>query len=535
MALIEIRDFSFAYPNGKTPAVKNINLTVQAGEYILLCGKSGSGKTTLLRSLKSEIAPVGKRSGAIMIGGKAGLTAGESARTIGFVMQDPDSQIVTDTVWHELAFGLENLGIDTETIRRRVAEAAHFFGIQSWFDKSVFELSGGQKQILNLAAITAMQTEIVVLDEPTAQLDPIAAKEFLQMLLRINSELGKTVILSEHRLDDVLPACGRAVYMDGGAAGFSGPPRSFAEFLHTTANPSTKEFGAALPAPARLACKCGAKGPLPLTVREGRDWLEKTMQQTPLCRTQKPAQANAKTLLQAKDIWHRYKKQDDFALRGLDLEIRENTLHCIVGGNGSGKSTLLGVLSGIFKPARGRLKWSRTLNIGMLYQNPKTLFVCDTLMDDLKEHKPQASEEEIMRVVSMMGLDGLLARHPYDLSGGEMQKAALAKLLLLEPDLLLLDEPVKGLDAFSKAELGQAFQTLVTQGKTIVIVTHDLEFAAKYATHCSMVFRGCVIAESPADDFFRTNSFYTTSASRMTRGIMDECSTIEEISKCETP
>ncbi len=501
MDAIEVRGFSFSYPGSEAPAVQDASLTVQTGEYVVLCGKSGSGKTTLLRSIKKEIAPVGRRTGTILINGKDVLPVEESARTIGFVMQDPDNQIVTDTVWHELAFGLENLGIGTETIRRRVAETAHFFGIQSWFEKSVFELSGGQKQILNLAAAIAMQTDVVILDEPTAQLDPIAAKEFLQMLHRVNDELGKTVLLSEHRLDDVLPACDTVVYMDTGRIYFAGAPGEFVGFLGGNENESIKEYSISLPVPARIAARLGEVRDIPLTVKEGRNWLKDFSSVAKLCRSDGEPWEREDVLLQAKDIWYRYNKQDDFALQGLNLEIGRNEIHCIVGGNGSGKSTFLGVAAGVFKPARGKVQFADTLKTGMLSQNPKTLFVCDSLREDLREHEKGIAEESIQEIIHLFGLGGLLARHPYDLSGGEMQKAALAKLLLLDPDLLLLDEPVKGLDAFAKSELGAVLKQLQKRGKTIVIVTHDLEFAAQYANRVSMMFLGNVIAEDSAKEF----------------------------------
>ena len=236
MALFEIEHLTFAYPTTPdTPCLKDVSLTLEAGEYLALCGKSGSGKTTLLRQLKSVLAPHGKKSGLIRFDDRAleDVDAREQAGRIGYVMQDPDSQIVTDKVWHELAFGLESLGCDQRTMRLRVAEMASYFGIQDWFHREVAELSGGQKQLLNLASVMAMQPDVLILDEPTSQLDPIAAADFLNTIARLNRELGTTILLSEHRLENVLPVCRPDRRHGGGAHHHCGwPPRNTVAALH---------------------------------------------------------------------------------------------------------------------------------------------------------------------------------------------------------------------------------------------------------------------------------------------------------------
>jgi energy-coupling factor transport system ATP-binding protein len=560
--MIEVRDFSFSYAgagDGET-ALSGISLSIDRGDFVLLCGGSGSGKTTLLRNLKPEIAPAGNRSGEILIDGRKERTMRESAEKIGFVMQDPDNQIVMDSVWLELAFGLENLGVPSEEIGRRIGEIAAFFGIESWFGKSVFELSGGQKQILTLASVIAMQAEIIILDEPTAQLDPIAAKAFLQMLKRVNTELGKTVLLSEHLLEEVLSDCDKVIYLKNGSVDFSGDRRSFA--LHIAEN--DPNFIPALPAAARLFLRYRAQrgatsetestrrfsavrdsaneggSAVPLDVKEGRRWLAKLpfgiRGGTMLAQPSDPEKVRAGSLraarsyaIEAKDVWFRYDKQDEFVLQGLDTRIEEGRIHVFVGGNGCGKSTLLSVLGGLYKPFRGKVATAKDKRVAMLVQDPKAVFVCDAVKDDLREHSGAITEEEALAMAEKLGLTHLLQRHPYDLSAGEMQKAALAKILLLRPDVLLLDEPIKGLDAFARREIGEILTELRSEGVTIAMVTHDVEFAATYADTCSMLFGKAIIAGGAGKEFFGGNMFYTTGISRMTRGVADGCVLEEDV------
>jgi energy-coupling factor transport system ATP-binding protein len=520
---MSIRDLSFTYAGASGRALDGVTFDVMRGSFVLLCGASGCGKTTLLKNLKSEIAPAGDRSGNIEVLGRDCLTLRESAEYIGFVMQDPDNQIVMDSVWLELAFGLENLGVAPDEIGRRIGEIASFLGIEGWFDKSVSELSGGQKQILSLAAVIAMRAEIVILDEPTAQLDPIAAIEFLHVLRRVNRELGKTVIISEHRLEDTLAEADRVVYMEAGHVGYDGDGRGFPDFLARTGS----AYAATLPAPTRLAMRHaaedgqGSADGFPLNVRQGREWARGL---SPFCcgshETPKP---RGDTAIAATDIWFRYDKNSGFVLKGLDADIPEGGLHTFVGANGSGKSTLLGVLAGVYKPYRGKVAMSKGRKLCMLPQNPKSVFVCDTVSDDLREHDASIAESDVLEMAGRLGLDGLLGRHPYDLSAGEMQKAALAKALLLRPDILLLDEPIKGLDAFAKGEIGEILTQLKDSGVTIAVVTHDIEFAAEHSDTCSMIFGGAIIASGNAREFFSGNLFYTTSVSRVTRGLADDC------------
>lgn len=471
----------------------------------------------------------------------------EQSGEIGYVMQSPDNQIVTDKVWHELAFGVENLGYDQQTIRLRVAEMASFFGIQNWFSKNVEELSGGQKQLLNLASIMAMQPKVLVLDEPTSQLDPIAAGEFLSTIRKINLDLGITVIMIEHRLEEVFPMADKVLVLEDGNQKFYDTPRMVGKEL------ADDDLFLAMPSPVQIYNKTGQAGICPLTVCEGRNWLE-TYYQKPEEKQEEPEvkepakKKKKEYVIEAKEVWFRYEKEGQDIVKDLSLSVKKGELFCILGGNGAGKSTTLSLLSGIRKPYRGKifLKGRNVWKIsdkelfdhflGVLPQNPQSLFVGNTVEEDLWEMfsgglpvRTKEQEEKIKKVIDETEIGHLLHMHPYDLSGGEQQRAALAKVLLLEPEILLLDEPTKGLDGFYKNRLASIFQKLKDNGITILMVSHDVEFCAAYGDTCAMFFDGSVITSCGAREFFMGNNFYTTAANRMARQIFPEAVTVKDV------
>lgn len=552
MPAVSFVNFSFSYPDAARPALENLTLSLRRGEFVLVCGLSGSGKTTLLRCCKPELAPAGQRKGELRLP-TAGSPAGRSdAGTIAYVAQDPDNQIVMDSVWHELAFGLENLGLPAPVIRRRMAEIAAFFGMDAWMQQKTDLLSGGQKQMLNLASSLVLQPSLLLLDEPTAQLDPIAAKSFLQAVERVNRELGVTVVLSEHRLEETLPIADRVLLLQAGRLLCDAPPAAFAREVYTRC----PDFAAALPAPARAALllqHAGVPAPddrLPLDVREGRRFLRALLpapasipaddqaapapafsdaETAPAGKA--PAVSRENVLLSAHDLWFRYDKDAPFVLRGASLSVRRGEVHAILGGNGGGKTTLLHLLCGALRPGRGRIRREKDCRLGLLSQSPKALLTCDSVLDELRECREigQYGDGEIHEMLLRFGLGGLETRHPYDLSGGEQQKLALAKLLLLDPALLLLDEPTKGMDAPAKQALAEDFRRLQAEGKTLVLVTHDVEFAARAADRCSLLFDGGVVCTEARRSFFSTNLFYTTETSRMTRGLLSGILLPEEL------
>lgn len=514
---------SFTYPGESAPALRDVTLAVESGEFLLLCGPSGSGKSTLLRCAKKETAPAGDQAGRIALRQFSREEA--PPLVVGLVAQDPDNQLVMDTVWHELAFGLENQGLPPAVIRRRMAEIAAFFGIDGWMHRPVSTLSGGQRQILNLASVVAMQPAILLLDEPTAQLDPIAAKTFLQMLGRVHGELGITVVLSEHRLEDALPMADRAILLRDGQVVVDAPARSFASALYAQQD----SFVSALPAVVRAAYRLGERMDFPLSVREGRSWLSRNTVSLPTSTPTLTPSADA--LLQSEEVWYRYDRREPFVLRDLSLTLQRGEIHAVLGGNGSGKSTLLHLLCGVFSPTRGKIRRPDGTRVGLLSQNPRALFTADTLYDELDECRDIGcyGDGEIRNMLDTLGLTALAGRHPYDLSGGEMQKAALAKLLLLSPDVLLLDEPTKGIDAVDKAKLAALFRTLRGEGKTLLLVTHDVEFAAGLSDRCSLLFDGGVACTDGGRAFFTSNLFYTTEVNRMLRGVRDDRVTVEDL------
>ncbi|MGL4484066.1 MAG: ABC transporter ATP-binding protein [Anaerovoracaceae bacterium] len=567
MNMIKISNFTFTYPKAETPAVSNINLEIGQGEFAVFCGVSGSGKTTLMRNLKPAIAPYGEKSGSIFFqqpGPKSStriedLSDRELASKIGYVMQNPDNQIVTDKVWHELAFALENLGYDRETIRIRVAEMASYFGIHTWINKSTSELSGGQKQLLNLAAVMILQPELLILDEPTAQLDPASATEFLHTIEKINKELGTTIILSEHRLDEVLPLADKAIVLEKGKIIADDIPENVAAILAKNKN---KMF-IAMPAPIQLYGElynleigCGMN--CPVDIPSGRKYLSKLLSDSKALINQgnckyinkeEYADVTAKKnnlpvvnqkikknelAIYAKDIYFRYEKNGEDIVKAFDLQVKKGETFAILGGNGSGKSTALNIIAGLLKAYRGRVEiygektHSNKINskIGLLPQNPQSIFIAETVFEELKEILPK---EEKLEIIATFDLENILHQHPYDISGGEQQRLALAKIFMNKPKILLLDEPTKGMDNAFKEEFALLLSKLKNDGVTILMVSHDIEFCAKHTDSCSMFFDGSISTIDEPRKFFSGNNFYTTAINKMSRQIYPEAIIVKDL------
>ena len=570
MNILEIRDFSFSYPDQEKRALTEISLDIKEGTLNVICGRSGCGKSTLLRQMKSVLAPHGEKKGMIFYKGKplAELDHRTQSKEIGFVMQNPDNQIVTDKVWHELAFGLESLGYDNATIRLRVAEMASYFGIHRWFYREVKELSGGQKQLLNLAAIMAMHPSLLILDEPTSQLDPIAASDFLETVKKINRDIGTTVIITEHRLQDIIPFADKVFVMDQGKLITEGTPGEIGLEL------KRREHGMflSMPVPMQIFASVDSDLACPLTVSDGRMWMQEylnlhpeVVQGTEIREAQAEETKNRKQgknkkekpAIEVKEVWFRYEKESVDVIRDLSFQVNKGEFYAVVGGNGTGKSTTLSLLCRIRSPYRGKIvldgqdirKFSdRELYngyLGVLPQNPQSLFLKKTVLEDLysviggKKEKTSPEypinmkkEKAIEGIVSLTHLEGLLERHPYDLSGGEQQRLALAKVLLLRPKILLMDEPTKGMDAEYKEELGEILKKLQQHGITIFMISHDVEFVAEYADRVGLFFEGNIVTNKETREFFAGNSFYTTAANRMARQFFPEAVTGRDVVKC---
>ena len=553
-AVLSCEHVSFCYPRQTDNAIEDISFSIGEAEFVVLCGQSGCGKTTLLRHFKKNQIPFGTGSGKLFYRGSDLETMDdrESAARIGFVGQNPDTQLVTDKVWHELAFGLENLGVSGEQIRRRTAEIAQYFGMESWFRRPVSELSGGQKQLLNLASVVIMQPDVLLLDEPTAQLDPIGTGRFLDTLRRLNRDLGTAVLLSEQRLEEVVPMADRVLIMHQGHLVADAVPEQCAakleayEMDHNEALP----IASAMPVAVRVwkACHYRDEASSPVSIRQGKSWLSDRVRKTgqpgePIksavsdrhpCHTAK--RAVSETALFVDRLCFDYQK-DQRVLEDFTMRVPKGTLYAVVGGNGSGKSTALKAIMGICMPRRGKVKAAG--KIRFLAQNPKSLFTELTAAEELMAMllpenggaglKEADRTQRVGETLSYLELTAQREQNPMDLSGGQQQRLALGKLLLTEPDILLLDEPTKGLDGAFKEKLAELLKDLCSKGKTVVLVSHDMEFCARYADRCGLLFDGKLISEGETRAFFGENVFYTTAAQRMSRGVCEDCLLAEDI------
>lgn len=544
MGKIKFEQVTFTYPLAEQAALKDVTFEIEESQFIVICGKSGCGKSTLLRQMKKNMMPYGELKGEILYDGTSikELEERKSVSEIGYVQQNPDNQIVTDKVWHELAFGLESLGYDNQTIKRRVAEMADYFGIENWFHKETNTLSGGQKQLLNLASVMVMQPKVLILDEPTAQLDPIAASEFLQTVYKINRDLGVTVIMSEHRLEEVFPIADRVLVLDKGKIVAIDIPERIGEYLSGRETGEAHPMFYGLPAVVRIFQNF-RMGESPLTIREGRKKMEQLLKGKEVVGSSFDAIEKSKeTVIQLKNVWFRYEKGHHDVLKGVSFSVEKGRWSCVLGGNGSGKSTMLKVICGILKQQKGKVfingaqtgkKCSE--KVVMLPQNPQAVFTEITVEEELFEGvafmdmEDREKIEKVEMMLDKMEITHLRKANPYDLSGGEQQRLALGKILLLEPTILLLDEPTKSLDPFFKRTLAKILKDLQRNGMTIFMVSHDVEFCASYTDYCAMFFDGEIVSEDCTRKFFSGNSFYTTTANRIARKWCNELITCEEV------
>ncbi len=536
MEIIKIRNLSFTFEGREKAVLNNIDFNIKKGEFAVLYGPSGCGKTTLLRLIKKEMNPEGKISGSILYKGIniSKLDRKTSASEIGYVMQNPDSQIITDKVWHEIAFGLESLGHNRDFIRRRTAEISSFFGINSWYRKETYKLSGGQKQLLNLAAVMAISPEVILLDEPVSQLDPFAARTFISMIERLNRELGITVIMAEHNLENIFSIANSLTVIDSGRVIYSGAPVNCAKALSCNS-----KIIKGLPVYAQFHSMLKFNEPCPLNICEASNMIRKNFSNKIDAIEDKNNKINFENkIIELKNICFRYEKNGPDILYALNMSVNKGEIYGIVGGNGSGKSTLLSVITGQNTPYSGKIlingkKIKSFSGIAVLPQNPVTVFTGETIEEDFQWYanylRMDKSDKRIKNLINDLDLTEILNSHPYDLSGGECQKAAIAKILMKDPDIILLDEPTKGIDAWSKEKLIQILRNLAEGGKTIIIVTHDNEFAAEIADRCALLFDREIISQDNTREFFSSNEFYTTCAKNMTRGFYKNAVTLKDI------
>ncbi len=537
MAILSLKDFSFTYALEEKPVLKHINWQVAEGDFVLLCGPTASGKSTLLKNLKKQLQPAGKIEGQILYAGQplAILPDGKAAQEIGFVQQNPEAQILMEDVKQELAFGLENACQPLAQMHRRIGELSNFFGLQDKMQQKTQHLSGGQKQLVNLASVLLLQPKLLLLDEPTAQLDPIAAKDFLQILKQVHEELGITIIISEHRWDDILPLVQKVAFLTDGCLQSFASAQNFSRFLHDHG-----QFATYLPAIPNLYFsrekeRNNALEVVPFTPVEGYLWgKKKNWQIVPLAdETEQKAAPTEKSLLVAKEISFRYEKNGQDILRNCSMALKAGEIGVIMGGNGAGKSTLLKLLAGLLPLQNGAVMWwgrnIRSLNkeeritaIAYMGQNPMQHFVCDTVEKELSYGLTEQEKQYLPHWISRFGLQDILQRHPYDISGGQQQKVVLAYLLCRRPQLLLLDEPGKALDPVAKKELISILKEVAQKGTAILLTSHDCEFASLLAQKATMLFDGCLTEWQPMRYFLRDNYFYTTALAKIFTRISQE-------------
>ena len=462
MEACKLEGVSFTYPEREKPALKNISFSVEKGEFCVVLGKSASGKSTLLKLLKKEISPHGALDGSIEIGG-----------SVGYVSQNFEESIVTNRVRSELAFSPSNAGMSYDETELLVAEAAAYFNLSGKLDCDVSTLSGGEKQTLALASVMIMKPDILILDEPVSQLDPVSAAAFIDVVRTMHRHFHTTIIMAEHTAQSVYDMADTILVLDDAELFMKDEKSLVANTLLSADHPMKN----ALPASFLVTDEVQEIEPC--------DFGEKA--------------------LTAKGLCFAYDKGHDI-LKGLDLAVYKGKINAITGPNSSGKTTLLKALCGVKKAYRGKVKADG--RVSMLPQNVYDLFTHDTC----------GEEVEFGEITDFLEISDIENYHPYDISGGQAQRLALAKVLETGADIILLDEPTKGFDCVLKRKLGELLRQLCEQGKTIVIVTHDLEFAGSYSDISSFLSDGKIVATMATGDFFRRMHFYTTPLSRLTGG-----------------
>ena len=495
--LISTENLSYFYPGCESPALDGISLNIGEGEFVAVCGNSGSGKSTLLSLMKAP-AEAGKTVGTLRFDGSFA----------GFVSQFPDEQIVCDKVWHELAFGAESIGLSQSEMRSRIAQTALFFGIEDILYEDCDKLSGGQKQMINLASVMVMHPDVLLLDEPLSQLDPIASAQFIMLLSRINRELGTAIVIAEHQLGGLLSVCGRIIMLDKGRTVCDGSAEKLVGYLANSEHSMLAE----MPVGVRASVAANDAKAL-LDVPSAKAWYSVRKKTHGLISPkQSERKSGGEVCISIKNLSFGYRKGGRDVIRNLSLDIKSGTVTAVIGGNAAGKSTLLGLICNTLGAYRGKIDINGGI-LGYLPQDPTLLFNCESVREELLENADT--------VAKAFGLTHLLSRNPLDLSGGERQRAAIAKLISHGADILLLDEPTKGADAAYKQAFSALLKSLASQGKTIVLVSHDMDFCAETADSCALLFDGSVTACLPPDKFFTEGTFFTTDSAKIASGVCE--------------
>lgn len=498
--MVEYKNFSFKYPTSEN-ILKDINLNISIGEFVVIFGKSGCGKTTLIRQMLPT-APAGEKSGEVLVDSQPidRVPVGK----VGYVAQNVNNQIVTDKVWHELAFGLENISMPSDLIRSKVMEIATYFGIDSWYNKSVSELSGGQKQILALASVMVTDPDVLILDEPTSQLDPISVNEFMSVIQRLNQELGTTIIVTEHSLDYIFSYANRLIFMQDGT------------ITKDTSKENIFQVNEAipfLPPYIRVAYHEKFTSNALMVGNFRKEFLSRNYKDISF---ESITHHKEDLKVDIRSLYFRYSRDTAEVLSGIDLKLYSNEITCIIGANGSGKSTLTSLIVGALKSKYGKIKVLDTITC--LPQDVQTVFCKNTLFEDLKSTKLNGIPLEDNMILDMLKLTDLQRfkdSHPYDLSGGEQQMSAIAKILLLDTNIIIFDEPTKCLDIHRKSIFKNIIKELSTKGKTVIIVSHDVDFTFEVANRLIVMFQGEIVSDGSPREILSNNRYFTTSIGRI--------------------
>lgn len=504
---LRFEGFSYRYPAAEQWAIEGIDLTIDPGEFVLICGDSGSGKSSFLRAV-SGLVPHhfgGEAAGEASISGQdlRDASAGALAAVCGSLFQDPESQTVMDSVRAEIAFPLENLGWEHAQIEIAVAETAQLLGVGGLLDRRTDELSGGELQRVVLAAALAARPAVLVLDEPTSQLDPVAADELLGTLTRLAHDHGTTVLLADHRVDRALSHADRVLLFDQGSVAIDAVPTDFLGAILRA--PQRRHL---VPALAELFALAGIDA-LPLDVRDARRELERLGVDPCGLTLDAPAAASpesrAEPVLELGSLGYRYPRAGREALNEVDLTIRRGERVVLLGGNGAGKSTLLQLAQGLREPGAGSV--DATGEVALLLQNPNDYLI-----------HTRVADEAPLESLERFGVDHLRDCDPRDLSGGQRQRVALAIVMQRRPALLLLDEPSRGMGAGDKRSLAGLITEIARSGTAVLVATHDVEFAALFAERAVLLGNGHVLADAPAREVLGGGWHFSTSTARLLAG-----------------
>ncbi|NMC61099.1 MAG: ABC transporter ATP-binding protein [Candidatus Methanofastidiosa archaeon] len=544
--MIRFKDFSFFYPDSLKPSLDRINVKIEEGEFLVISGPSGGGKSTFLRSINGLIPNFygGKISGEVLVHGRnaSETPTNQMSELVGMVFQDPENQLISNHVEREIAFGMENLCFPNDLMKKRIEEALDAVNISRLRNRITSELSGGQKQKVAIASALAMHPSILLLDEPTSELDPRSAEEVLNVIEKINDELGLTILLVEHRLERVIHHVDRILMIDGGKLIYDGSPRNIK-------SEHIENWKVGLPPVTRLSLnfKDRLNNGIPLTVKEARLSLKGVLSNPKNKISWERKNSSDRISFSMEKVFFSYDGEKD-VLKNISLNVYEGDMIALMGKNASGKTTLVKLMNGLIKQRKGKvLLFGKKIGdysiddlikkVGIVFQDPNLHLFNDTVQEEvafvlrnleMEEKLIDKKVEEILRRFKIYQYRNI---YPHDLSGGERQRVALASVLVSEPEILILDEPTRGMDYYLKREL---ISYLREKAKTVIMVTHDVETAAEFADRVILLSEGNIISDGNKRDVLSKALLFSPQINRLVQpytkyGIPDDTLTVEEI------